>query len=155
MLKETYVSSSPSEGLMTSKGDDSGTRQLLSDHNHHKSAQVYEDASSFMLYLVNSLPTAHYCIDDVAVHIAELPDAAHVLLKPIPIRLKSVGEGEWMASFDEANIAMTGDTPEEAKELLSYDIIDAMELFHANEESLIPDLKQNLMVLRQYIDISE
>ena len=97
----------------------------------------------------------HFIVDGVNVHITELPDTTHALIKPIPIRLKSVGEGEWMASFDEANIAMSGDTPEEAKELLSYDIIDAVELFHANEESLIPDLKRNLMVLRQYIDISE
>ncbi len=60
-----------------------------------------------------------------------------------------------MASFDEANIAMTGNTPEEAKEFLSYNIIDAVELFHAKEEALIPDLKQTLVVLRQYIEISE
>lgn len=94
-------------------------------------------------------------LTDGTVAITALPEAKHSLLKPIPVRLKPVGEGEWLASFDEANIAMTGDTPEEAKELLAYNIIDALELFHAKENALIPDLKQALMVLRQYIEISE
>ena len=105
--------------------------------------------------LVHSPPTAQDDIDDVTAHITVLPDSPHSLLKPIPIRLKLVGNGEWMASFDEANIAMTGDTPEEAKELLSYNIIDVVEFFHAKEEALIPDLKQALMALRQYIELSE
>ena len=156
MLAANYVSSSPSEGLVpTKQGGDSGTRQFFSVYNHHKSVQAPEDASFCILYLVNSPLTASYYIDAVTVHITELPNATHSLLKPIPIRLKPVGEGEWIASFDEANIAMTGDTPQEAKELLSYNIIDAVELFHAKEEVLIPDLKQALMVLRQYIEISE
>ena len=137
------------------RGDDSGPGPFSSVCNRHTSVQAPEDASFFILYLVNSPLTARYYIDDVTVHITELPDATHSLLKPIPIRLKPVGEVEWMASFDEANIAMTGDTPEEAKELLSYNIIDAVELFHAKEEALIPDLKQALVVLRQYIEISE
>lgn len=93
-------------------------------------------------------------LDEITAYITVLPDATHALLEPIPIQLKPVGNGEWMASFDEANIAMTGDTPEEAKKLLAYNIIDAVQLFHSQEKVLIPDLQQSLMVLRHYIEIA-
>ena len=124
------------------------------------SVSAYADyASSFSRHNFNSQATGCYKIPDSVDLITELPnddsDIDVVLREPIPIRLSFDGVETWMASFEEANIAMPGGTRREAKELLSYDIIATFEYFHAEEEKLIPDLKQALMVLRQYIDISE
>ena len=124
------------------------------------SVSAYADYGSFSSrHNFNSQATGYYKISDRTDFITELPtddsDIDFVLLKPIPVRLSFDGDETWMARFEEANIAMPGDTPEEAKELLSYDIIATFEYFHAEEEKLIPDLKQALMVLRQYIDIPE
>ena len=83
--------------------------------------------------------------------IDDLPDVKYTLLKPIPVLLNPVGAGEWVASFEEANIAMSGDDPDDAKESLAYEILYAMESYCAEEEALIPDLKSTLTVLRQSI----
>ena len=110
------------------------------------------------IFLILKRPGCYKIPDSVDL-ITELPnddsDIDVVLREPIPIRLSFDGVETWMASFEEANIAMPGGTRREAKELLSYDIIATFEYFHAEEEKLIPDLKQALMVLRQYIAISE
>ena len=86
--------------------------------------------------------------------ITVLPEGAYSLREPIPIVMESLESGEWIAKFDEANIAMTGDTPEEARELLAYNIVDAIELFYSHQEALIPDLRQTLQVLLHYIELS-
>ena len=48
---------------------------------------------------------------------------------------------------------MPGDTLAEAKESLAYDIIYTMEDFCAEENALIPDLKESLRVLREYVRV--
>lgn len=124
-------------------------------------------ANVSFLQIGDTLPSKSYVIKDLCDvndsndyndfddAIYQLPDAKHTLIQPIPVRLNHVGGGEWIASFEEANIAMSGDNPEEAKESLAYDIMYAMELFYAEEEALSPNLKQELKVLRQYIQVSE
>ncbi len=86
--------------------------------------------------------------------ITALPEAPYSLRVPIPILLEALESGGWIATFDEANIAMIGETPEEAKELLSYNIVDAIELFYSHEEALVPDLRQTLEILLRYIEPS-
>ena len=87
--------------------------------------------------------------------IEKLPDSNYKLLKSIPIRLKCVGSNDWIACFDEANIAMSGNDRQEAQESLAHDIIYTMEDFCAEEDVLIPDLKESLRVLREYVKVSE
>lgn len=80
-----------------------------------------------------------------------LPDPAYTLLQSIPIRLSRDEDGEWVASFKEANISMSGSDPDEAKELLAEDIVSAFALFLAEEGQLSPRLTQDLATLRQYM----
>ena len=91
---------------------------------------------------------SHSTIEDV---IEVLPDTNYELLQPIPVQLKLGEDGGWIARFEAANIGMAGNNPEEAKELLSYYLIDAMESFLEEEKSLIPKLKRDLDALRRYI----
>lgn len=84
------------------------------------------------------------CID-------KLPSSAYTLIRPIPICLSRNEDGEWIANFKAANISMSGDDPDEAKELLAEDIMSAFALFLAEEKRLSPRLTQDLAVLRQYM----
>ena len=81
-----------------------------------------------------------------------LPNPAYTLLRPIPIRLSCDEDGEWVASFQEAHISMSGSDPDEAKELLAEDIVSAFALFLAEEKRLSPRLTQDLTILRQYME---
>ncbi len=83
--------------------------------------------------------------------ISVLPDAGYRLLQPIPVLLEQSEEGEWMACFEEANISMSGIEPEDARQALADDIVDAFALFLAEEETLGPEPVQQLAVLRRYL----
>ncbi len=85
------------------------------------------------------------------VFIVALPNTAYRLLQPIPVRLEHGEDGEWTASFDAANIGMSGSSPEDAQQALAEDIVGAFTLFLAEEETLGPGPKEQLAVLRQYI----
>lgn len=83
------------------------------------------------------------------IHIS--PDARYSLLQPIPVRLEPDEDGEWVASFEEANINMSGSDPEDARQALADDIVEAFALFLAEEETLGPGPEKQLAVLRQYL----
>ena len=88
---------------------------------------------------------------DATAFISTLPDTDYTLLQPIPVRLERGEEGEWIACFDEANISMSGTEPEEARQALADDILDAFALFLTEEETLGPEPAQQLAVLRRYL----
>lgn len=87
------------------------------------------------------------------IFITELPVAGYTLLKPIPVQIKQADDKVWIARFEEANIGMSGHSLEEAKEALVHDIVNALELFLEEEEKLTPKLKENLDVLKEYIEV--
>ena len=82
-----------------------------------------------------------------------LPDERYILVQPIPVQLERDEEGEWTASFQVANISMSGSDPYDAQEALAEDIVAAFELYLEEEENLGPGPQQELAVLRQYIRI--
>ncbi|MDE0405469.1 MAG: hypothetical protein OXI53_09185 [Nitrospira sp.] len=86
-------------------------------------------------------------------YISSLPDQKYTLVKPICIQLECIGDGEWEARFDEANIAMVGSTHKEAANSLAYDIIHTYEDLSNEEDVLIPDLKRVLRILREHIEL--
>jgi hypothetical protein len=89
-------------------------------------------------------------LDDMVTVIGEFPKEPYEITTPILAVLTSVGN-QFLASFIEANIAMTGSTPSEAVGNLAADILDTYELYSAEEDSLGPEPKRQLAVLRRYI----
>ena len=116
-------------------------------------------------HLTCSIPTEDYRVDYLRAYatrwtdhvkfdyIHALPDQKYKIVKPIRIQLECIGDGEWEARFDEANIAMVGGTHQEATDSLAYDIIYTLEDLSAEEDALIPDLKRVLHVLREHIEL--
>ena len=87
--------------------------------------------------------------------IMALPDSKFRLKEPIPVRLEGSVEEGWIASFDEANIAISGDTVADATDALAENIIFAMELHISEEENLNDHLRGVLAALRQYIEVQD
>ena len=77
----------------------------------------------------------------------------HSLYRPIPVQITVEDDGEVTASFTEANIVMTGATVEDAVAAVAADIVDAFELFVAEEAGagLGPGPRRQLRALRQHI----
>ena len=81
-----------------------------------------------------------------------LRDEPYILLQPIPVRIKEGEEGGgFVACFQEANIGMSGDSPEEARGNLIADILDAFELLLSEESTLGPEPSRQLAVLRRFL----
>ena len=85
-------------------------------------------------------------------YIKDLNNPSYRLLRPIPVvfRINSVGGVE--AAFSKANIAACGFDDTDAMELLTEDIIAVFKLFTEDEARLDPGPRDELYVLRQYIE---
>ena len=150
MLDTTGASPYRGVDIILNRSNNSGVRGPICLSQRHASLTpefvVFSRPYAPMPPMVRMGPRS--IIEDL---ITTLPDANYEILEPIPVKLKMEESGEWIARFEAANIGMTGSDPEEAKELLGYYIIDAMELFLEEEKTLIPKLKRDLNALRHHI----
>ena len=78
-------------------------------------------------------------------------DDEHRLVRPITIRFERSGLG-YVASFREANFAVSGITKQDAHQALEAEILDAFDDWTADESALGPGPRQQLSVLRQYVE---
>ena len=72
--------------------------------------------------------------------------------KPIPIRIFILDSSEFIASFDEANIAMGGETSIDAKEALLEEILASYDALTEHEGRLGLQMELQLVALKKYID---
>lgn len=81
----------------------------------------------------------------------EFPDAKYDLESHIFVRVEKDDTGSWMATFEDANIAMSGIDPEDALQSLRYEIVYSMESLLSSEDMLSLKLKRRFDVLRRHI----
>lgn len=77
-------------------------------------------------------------------------DDSYRLLSPIRVKYERSGDG-FLASFAEANIAVSGLTKQDACEALVMEILDAFDDWTADESALGPGPLEQLTVLKKYI----
>ena len=87
--------------------------------------------------------------------IVTLPGSKFRLKESIPVRLEGDADEGWIANFDEANIAISGDTVADALDALSENIAFAMELHMSEEDNLNDHLRDILVTLRRYIEVRD
>ena len=71
------------------------------------------------------------------------------LKRGIPIELTG-SDGDWLASFLDANIAMSGDSPSDALHAVKSEIEDAYRIYRS-ESKLGPEPARQLSILESYI----
>lgn len=82
--------------------------------------------------------------------INSLPSPTHVLKKSIKAKIV-FKNGEYLASFSEAEIVTSGDTAEEAIQWLKQTIITLFDLYSQERNALGPLPKRQLKVLEMYV----
>lgn len=84
--------------------------------------------------------------------ITDFSGEPYTALRGIPITVRSIDAGEgFEVSWDEANIAMVGDSIIEAIHALKENILYTMAALEENENCLAPEPKRQLNVLRAYL----
>jgi hypothetical protein len=83
--------------------------------------------------------------------INSFPGERYTLLKPIPVKIERIGENDWVASFEDANLGMSGESQQEAFQNLIADILDTFETFGREEHNLGPEPSRQMAILREYI----
>lgn len=86
-------------------------------------------------------------------HINSLPGEPFNLLKPIPVKIERMDENDFLASFEEANITMPGESDLEAFQNLLGHTLDVFEALSNEETSLGPEPARQLKVLRKYLSV--
>ncbi len=109
---------------------------------------IYDDVGfdTLRLWLV-TVVAPH---DDIS-FINSLPDDRYELIQSIPVKIERDPEIGWAAWFEEAQIAMPGSDPVDAKLALEDSIVDAFEDLNSEEEDLGPLPLKQLRVLRYYV----
>ncbi len=82
--------------------------------------------------------------------ISGFDDDEYRLLAQIPIRIERTDTG-FVASFDEANLAIAGITKAEARQALEVEILDAFDDWTADETALGIPTRQQLAILKRYL----
>ncbi len=77
-------------------------------------------------------------------------EAGYTVLKPIPYEIKSEQDRSFMASFDEANIAITGADRQDAYQSLVAEILDTYDALE-EEAALPPAAAAQFALLRAYV----
>jgi hypothetical protein len=96
--------------------------------------------------------TSTTCVNTY-LHACQDPHVA--VLKPIPVSIRRLGD-EYIASFLEANISVSGETEEEGFGDLANLIETTFKTYTAlEEENLGPGPKRQLAILRQFLSITE
>jgi hypothetical protein len=85
------------------------------------------------------------------VAIETLAPEPFVLKRPLPVVVRP-SDGEFIATYFDANLGMTGGTPEEAVEGLKMVIVDVFDSYESNEPRLGPGPARQLAVLRESIE---
>ena len=77
-------------------------------------------------------------------------EEGYAVLRPIPYKIEKIHDGNYQASFREANIAIGGVDEQDAYQSLVAEILDTFDTL-TDEPLLVPDLILQLQVLRTYI----
>lgn len=89
--------------------------------------------------------------EEIHVTLTDLSPLEFSLKKHIPVVITGNDEDGFVATFFDAEMVASGDTPVEATSNLKDMICAQYEFFDSNEASLAQWLKQQLLVLRQFI----
>jgi hypothetical protein len=90
------------------------------------------------------------CADSDAVGVIDELEEGYVVLKSIPYQIRPIDDVTYLASFEEANIAISGFDPQDAFQSLVAEILDTFDALLL-EPHLGPDAAAQLQVLRTYI----
>lgn len=82
--------------------------------------------------------------------IDNLDEPGYRLLQSIPVEIRMVEYGCFLASFSDANIAISGQDSDDAFQTLKVEIIETFEVL-IEEPNLGPDAKEQLHTLDKYI----
>jgi hypothetical protein len=77
-------------------------------------------------------------------------EEGYVVLLPIPVQISRSTDGTYLASFEEANIAIGGADPQDAYQSLVAEILDTIDTL-IDEPRLSPPAAAQLQVLRNYV----
>jgi len=105
--------------------------------------------SSKVLVTTNCVPTLR-TDQPVPISMTSLDHKVYSLVQSVVIGLQE-SDGEYVASFPEAEMVTSGDTPKEAVEWLKSSIISTFELLSAKRAVLGPLPKRQLQALERYI----
>ena len=129
--------------------DYTGVKPDLLSHGSREGSPV-TTADDRHLYPVETVEWSSYR-QRIRTYLYELPENQYDVVEPIPVLIERDTDEGWAAYFEEAEIGMPGSDPEDAKAALSYDIINALEIYNAEEGNLGPIPEKQLAVLRKHI----
>lgn len=89
--------------------------------------------------------------DLIPTQIDQFPGEPYRIRRPIPVLIERVDDNDFLASFEEANLAFSGTTKREAFQNLAIEILNAFEMFSEQESNLGPEPIRQLAVLRSYL----
>ncbi len=83
--------------------------------------------------------------------IYSFPGEPYVIREPIPVNIERLGVNDCIARFEEANVAMSGETEQEAFQNLIAEILDAFEALSGEANNLGLEPARQLGVLNKYV----
>jgi len=124
-------------------------RQFVTDRAATLDSTIYDseiEAEALRLWLA-TIVAPH---DDIS-YINSLHDDRYELIQSIPVKIERDPEVGWAAWFEEAQIAMPGTDPNDAKQALADSIVDTFEDLSLEVDDLGPHPLNQLRVLRYFL----
>lgn len=83
---------------------------------------------------------------------SDIPDGEpYQIIRPIPVKIEDDNEIEFTATFEAANIAIGGETPQDSFRWIVLEVLDTLDSLLSHGETLGPDAEKQLHTLSHYI----
>ena len=140
----------------SSDGDYRGFERLKSDGVMVQQILARADGGNVLGVYLRDVVTSGSRNDDSLPQfsrvINEFPNEPYVVIKAIPVTVQQNAPREYIASFREANIAMPGETVEEAYGNLTTHILDVYEILKEEPPTkLARGPREQLAILRKFV----
>jgi predicted RNase H-like HicB family nuclease len=112
--------------------------------------KVYSDVMPEKIIVANNGVSTLRTDQAIPISMISLDSEGYSLVQPIAITLQE-SDGEYVASFPEAEIITSGDTPTEAVKWLKESIVSTFDLLRAKRGVLGPLPKRQLQALEKYV----
>ena len=128
---------------------------FLTAPDSHRGMDIIDQAGQCVGWAALSPFQRNLTLLTVKIEVSTLPDDRIRLLRSFIVEVEQDENEDWMVSFDEANVSMSGEGPVDAYQAFIEYLVELFLLLTEKERVLGPGPQEQLAALREYMRVQK